>query len=103
MLIWPGAQISEIAARVEKLRQDVEALRVPYNEKHLPTVTISAGVTQFPEGGKDVQELLRQADEALYRSKDNGRNQVSYFNKTTHRKLTAAPQKPNSPTSVAAE
>ena len=41
------------------------------------TITISAGVATFPAPNIDsVDSLFRQADEALYRAKQNGRNRV---------------------------
>jgi diguanylate cyclase (GGDEF)-like protein len=40
-------------------------------------LSISIGVAAFPDGGNTVEILNRAADEALYRAKDKGRNQVS--------------------------
>jgi diguanylate cyclase (GGDEF)-like protein/PAS domain S-box-containing protein len=37
-------------------------------------VTASVGVATFPEDGQDAEELLRNADAAMYRAKDNGGN-----------------------------
>ena len=39
-------------------------------------MTISIGVAAFPFDAKEVDELVRKADEALYRAKDLGRNRV---------------------------
>ncbi|GAB0118593.1 putative bifunctional diguanylate cyclase/phosphodiesterase [Acidisoma sp. 7E03] len=44
-------------------------------------VTGSVGVTRFPEDGQDAESLLRQADLAMYRSKEAGREQVRYFDR----------------------
>jgi len=40
-------------------------------------ITVSIGVSIFPDCGNDLEELLNKADEALYRAKHNGKNQ--YF------------------------
>lgn len=40
-------------------------------------VTLSAGVSAFPANGKTTTELIAQADQALYMSKNSGRNRVS--------------------------
>jgi len=42
----------------------------------LPRVTISCGVAAFPDSGRHSADLLRHADEALYRAKEAGRNCV---------------------------
>ncbi|PKL76300.1 MAG: hypothetical protein CVV27_10985 [Candidatus Melainabacteria bacterium HGW-Melainabacteria-1] len=42
----------------------------------LPQVTVSIGVATFPEQGDEFKSLLEAADQALYRAKGSGRNQV---------------------------
>ena len=39
----------------------------------------SLGITVFPKGNEGVDDLLREADMAMYRAKERGRNQVVYF------------------------
>jgi diguanylate cyclase (GGDEF)-like protein len=57
----------------EKLRSSVEELRF-----HGETaVTISIGVASFPDNGDDVESIIRQADDALYDCKRQGRNRVA--------------------------
>ena len=42
-------------------------------------VTASLGVSLFPEDGRNVSELLRNADAAMYRAKDDGRNTYRFY------------------------
>jgi len=42
-------------------------------------ISASVGVTVFPDDGDDVDSLMRNADSAMYRAKDNGRNTLQYF------------------------
>jgi len=44
------------------------------------TSTLSAGVASFPEDGADVKTVMAKADEAMYRSKKNGKNMVTIYN-----------------------
>ncbi len=46
---------------------------------HMVHVTPSIGVSTFPEHGENPHDLIKFADIALYRSKDSGRNMVSFF------------------------
>lgn len=46
---------------------------------HELTVSGSAGIALFPEDGDSVSELLRKADAAMYRAKDEGRNTFRHF------------------------
>jgi predicted signal transduction protein with EAL and GGDEF domain len=39
-------------------------------------VHVSGGVAEFPSDGSDWREILRKADEALYRAKQLGRNRI---------------------------
>ena len=57
----------------EKLRARVADIR---SQSKKP-VTVSVGVASFPDHGADVESIIRQADEALYRCKRSGRNRVA--------------------------
>ncbi|MFN3398430.1 MAG: putative bifunctional diguanylate cyclase/phosphodiesterase [Sulfurimicrobium sp.] len=43
------------------------------------TVTCSIGVSLFPRDGEDAATLLKNADAAMYRAKEQGRNSVQYY------------------------
>jgi diguanylate cyclase (GGDEF)-like protein/PAS domain S-box-containing protein len=48
---------------------------------HIDTqVSASIGVALFPEHGRDMSTLLKNADAAMYQAKRDGRNQFSFFN-----------------------
>lgn len=40
------------------------------------TVTISLGVSTYPQNGKTTTEMIKYADDCLYKAKEHGRNQV---------------------------
>ena len=65
---------SKVLAVVDKLRT---ALTQPFEiDRHPISVGASLGVALYPEHGLDDNELLKRADEAMYRAKNAGRNQV---------------------------
>lgn len=45
-------------------------------------VTASAGVAFYPENGSTVEEILKNADTALYAAKNNGKHSWQYYNAT---------------------
>ena len=75
-VLVPGADMAASLALAERLRDAVSGTQVRYVDGILPRVTISAGVAIYPQCGSLPQQLLRRADEALYRAKDGGRNCV---------------------------
>lgn len=61
----------------ETMRKRIEALAIPHEQTPLGHVSISVGVAVMaPNGRLEAANLLRTADEALYRAKDAGRNRV---------------------------
>lgn len=40
-------------------------------------VTISVGIASLPNDSKNIEELIKLADDALYKSKNNGRNCIT--------------------------
>ena len=53
----------------------IEAVSQPYNiEGNTVSITISAGISIYPDHGEDAEALLKSADQALYEAKAAGRN-----------------------------
>lgn len=42
-------------------------------------MTFSAGIASFPEDGSDKEELLKKADQAMYKSKSAGRDMITLY------------------------
>jgi diguanylate cyclase len=72
----PETAIKDALIAAEKLRKAVEKTELPYNNELLK-ITISLGVTAFPDIAKDAETLIKAADDALYLSKEGGRNKVT--------------------------
>lgn len=72
----------ETAGRAALLvAEDVRTvLEAPYAiDTHLYSSTGSIGITLFPKRGEGVEDLLREADTAMYRAKDLGRNRIRFY------------------------
>jgi diguanylate cyclase (GGDEF)-like protein len=63
----------------ERLRINVAEMNVPWDVS-LPQVTISLGIYTFDQNsGVDVNTILRRGDDALYTSKQRGRNRTTIW------------------------
>lgn len=76
ILVLPSANADLAAQRADQLRERVAGTAVTYGNTELPPVTISLGVAAMPPDPDDALSLIRQADQALYQAKRNGRNCV---------------------------
>jgi len=74
--ILPDTSAATIYQRAEQIRQRIADLQLSHAGKDLDRVTASFGVASFPECGEDRRALMRVADDALYRAKNDGRNCV---------------------------
>ena len=54
----------------------MERLEIQVESSKIREITISAGVAAFSVDGRSMSELLRKADQALYRAKVGGRNKA---------------------------
>jgi len=73
----PGITAS---AAIEVARRLLEVCVVPYVVAgHELTVTPSIGISIFPQDGKDLEALLKNADAAMYRAKEGGRNNFQFY------------------------
>ncbi len=71
------AHAQDAAISAQKM---LAALATPHsiagNELHIDT---SIGISTYPNDGQDADSLLKSADAAMYRAKENGRNNFQFF------------------------
>ncbi len=78
VILMPDAAVDDARERAELFRKKFEALLHTYEDEQI-RATFSVGVASFPIHAGSGESLLVAADEALYRSKAEGRNRVSVF------------------------
>ncbi|MGZ3541078.1 MAG: EAL domain-containing protein [Vulcanimicrobiaceae bacterium] len=72
--------VETIRATAESLLQAVDD---PYHlDKYEQYITTSIGIAVYPDDGRDDQTLIKNADIAMYRAKDRGRNGYYFYNPT---------------------
>jgi diguanylate cyclase (GGDEF)-like protein len=76
VLILPEVTPEVAHARSESLCKAIEALTISHRNRTLAKVTVSVGLAVYPRDGSTGEELIRAADRALYRAKNEGRARV---------------------------
>ena len=84
LILLREQSLESASVAAEHLRRSVEDLAIPHEASTPPgVVTISVGLAALPPGEKKpAEELLKEADAALYRAKEAGRNRVMSHNGT---------------------
>ncbi len=84
MLEGLGA-VGDAGAPAQKL---VEALAAPFDcNGHVMKVSCSIGISVYPDDARNEEDLLRNADLAMYAAKDAGRNGYRFFTASMNRRL----------------
>lgn len=78
VLLLSNADLEGTFRKMENIRTKISEQELVVGFEKIK-VTTSFGISQYPTNGFDGQELLRCADDALYYSKNNGRNRVTYY------------------------
>jgi two-component system cell cycle response regulator len=78
VILLPKTNLKQAFEIAERLRKLVEGHEFIYDEKRLP-VTASIGVADYRQGVATGTDLFKRADEAVYKSKQGGRNQVNFY------------------------
>jgi len=75
VIVLPGANVEVAKQRALDARRVTREMRIETDNGPLH-VTLSAGVSTYPDHGNSEEELIIQADKALYVAKQSGRNRV---------------------------
>lgn len=78
VLLLPGEKRGE--ALSQAVQRVLQAIALPWTcEGRDLSVSCSIGVAVFPRDGRDVQTLLKNADTAMYKAKELGRNNIQHY------------------------
>jgi diguanylate cyclase (GGDEF)-like protein len=77
-LLIPRMDTSDLAARTSEAIIEVLKSSFPLNHNEV-FITASIGISVYPEDGRDADTLMKNADAAMYRAKDEGRNNYQFY------------------------
>lgn len=79
-VLLPGATAEKGMEVAEIIRLAIEEKPFRVSTGELLNITISGGVSTSPENGRDMNELYKLGDKALYIAKTSGRNKIIHIN-----------------------
>jgi diguanylate cyclase (GGDEF)-like protein len=75
LIVLPHSTVKAAAEQAERLCEQIRRMPIPISDEQEIFMTVSVGIAQFKLHKEDWQSLLNRADAALYKAKNNGRNQ----------------------------
>ncbi len=76
VIILPQTPQAEAEVLAERMREKVESNVINTDNAGKLRITISVGVSSYPENRRSAEDLVSSADQALYRAKGSGKNLV---------------------------
>lgn len=78
VLILPETDQENSYIPLERIRQKISQVPVYYDDKPV-YITVSIGIAHYTRGVNDPESLVKNADSALYKAKESGRNRVLLY------------------------
>jgi len=76
VIVFPNTSLEDSYKVVQTIHQDIKKQELVHNHM-IVHITVSAGVTSYPQTCSNPGELLNHADWAMYYSKEHGRDQIT--------------------------
>jgi diguanylate cyclase (GGDEF)-like protein/PAS domain S-box-containing protein len=76
VLLLADTKPEECRSKLERLRQKIERIEVRLPDERLIRFTTSIGLAEFLGPQDSLSDLLKRADQALYKAKSTGRNKI---------------------------
>lgn len=77
IVMLPSSTKDEAFIYAERLREKIALHPFPHREKQpFGFVSISGGVSEYPTDGRNLDELIKAADKAIYEAKRTGKNKI---------------------------
>ncbi|WP_202709303.1 GGDEF domain-containing protein [Sporosalibacterium faouarense] len=79
VIVFTETSTLDIYEKVDWIREKLSQLIITNDKNENTPVTVSFGIAEYPNDADNVTSLIKRADEALYFSKENGRNKVTQY------------------------
>lgn len=75
IILFPGKDIGVCKLKIDKIREIISSIKFFVDDSKCINVTVSYGMSTFQRGG-NLDSVIKNADVAVYRAKQNGRNRI---------------------------
>ncbi|WP_180146302.1 GGDEF domain-containing protein [Acinetobacter sp. YH12052] len=79
IILLPQTHLRQAQDIAERLRRAIADDYLELDTLQKLKFTVSIGVAEFGQKNRDLQSVIRMADQALYQAKSAGRNQISTY------------------------
>ncbi|MGF1589283.1 MAG: diguanylate cyclase [Pleurocapsa sp.] len=76
VIVMPDASIEDSILRAEEIRTGIKKLKLEHEGEQLESISVSIGLSCFPDDSTNADGLIQAADKALYQAKEQGRDCV---------------------------
>ena len=84
VLLYGFDDPADAEASIEKLHQAVSGAHIPLPDGKEHRTSASGGVAMYPQDGRDLIELMKLADFAMYQAKLAGKDRIAFFDIATY-------------------
>jgi diguanylate cyclase (GGDEF)-like protein len=76
VILCPETDTKDVVGVAERIRRAIESRPFASTDSETLSITVSAGVATYPTDADTEEQLISQADAALYRAKESGKNRA---------------------------
>ena len=76
IIYFKNTNNKDIFHKLDKIREDISSLELITENNEMVNVTISFGMAEYSKHGTTIKKLIDNADQALYKAKEKGRNRI---------------------------
>ena len=87
IMLMPGSNELDALRTIERVLKSVEESPIQIDAERKFYVTLSVGIASFPNHAGSDEELLQNADNALYEAKRSGRNRIVIYSQDNVKKV----------------
>ena len=80
VICFANTNNANVIGKLNVIREELSKLILSDGNGTTANVKASFGLSEYPNNGMTIKKLIECADNALYKSKENGRNQVTIYN-----------------------